>query len=298
LSFIFLYIYSVFKKYILLNDIKKSTFWSIIAGVSFAATVYIRVSTIYLSLIFPIVIFSIKILPIRYKIVFLLLFYLSLFVSITPYSAYMYQRYGTFRLTMVDDYNFLYNNIGHALGGRTKRNDPRPISIMRQLEQELHNRLLAAGLDPVHSNPFDRSPYFRDIAMEYIHKYPTQMLKGILQGMARFWYWPDRIWEVAEEVLPNRFPLRMGVIYILKLYAIGYLLVWLGLLVGGLVIAFRGHKDWFWIFLIVALYFTLTTGSAGNDRYRMQVTPFASPLVGAGYLFWVSRGAQRVNRRA
>jgi hypothetical protein len=90
----------------------------------------------------------------------------------------------------------------------------------------------------------------------------------------------------------------MGVIYILKLYAIGYLLVWLGLLVGGLVIACRVHRDWFWIFLIVALYFTLTAGSAGNDRFRMQVAPFASPLVGAGYLFWVSRGAQRVNRRA
>lgn len=259
--------------------------WGLLAvlGILFGISVYVRVSTVYFILLIPFALwFMFKQFYPYQRIRIILTFCISFLITIMPYSLYMYQRYGTFRMTMVDDHNLLYNTISHGLMGRAGRKDSRVVEHNIKLENELDRRLKAAGLDPVNSNPFDRSPYFRALAWEYFRKHPVELPLGMLRGMLRFWLWPDRIWEIANEVLPSKLPLRGVIIGASAAYAFSFHALWLVLLGAGLLRAAKHHKDWFWMFLVAALYFTLVTSSAGNDRYRMQTAAFAFPLTGLG----------------
>lgn len=254
-------------------------------GALFAMSVYVRVSTIYLVLLIPLALwFALRGASVATRLRTGGIFFLTTLTLIMPYSLYMYQRYGTPRLTMVDDYNLLVNTVGHALGGRQGRIDPEALAFKGQLAQELDEQLQRAGLDPYTSNPFERAPHYRRLAIEYIRQYPGEILWGCLQGMFRFWFWPDRLWEVVNEVLPSRTPARGVLVGGVSFYAFTYHAVWLLLLAAGVWRALRTHRDWFWIFSIVALYLTLTANAAGNDRFRMQSAAFAFPLVGLGGL--------------
>jgi len=104
-----------------------------------------------------------------------------------------------------------------------------------------------------------------------------------LAGMARLWLWPDRIGEIADEVLPQRMPLRRTVVLVAFSVAIAHLLALLGLAVLGASQAYRMQRHFFWFFLLVVLYATLTSNAAGNDRYRMQAAPVLFPMAGIGY---------------
>lgn len=73
-----------------------------------------------------------------------------------------------------------------------------------------------------------------------------------------------------------------------------YHAVWLGLLVVGAFFAWRSHKEWFWMPLVVSLYLTLTANASGNDRFRMQGAAFAFPLLGLGYTGLTERKKQKV----
>jgi len=43
--------------------------------------------------------------------------------------------------------------------------------------------------------------------------------------------------------------------------------------------------------LMVALYVTLTSNAAGNDRFRMQAAPVLFPMAGIGYEVFARRRA-------
>lgn len=263
-------------------------------GVAFGLGVYVRVSTVYFALLFPLAFWFVLITlsPIQ-RLASIATFMTTVALTIAPYSLYMHARYGTFRLTMVDDHNMLYNAISHALYGRSDRKAAAVVEHNNKLTRELEAMLRRDGIDPVSSNPFDRSPYFRRLAWQYYTTYPREIALGMLNGMLRFWWLPDRLWEIANETLPTRFPARQLVVSATLVYTTAYHIVWIVLLLAGARAAWGKHKDWFWIFIVAALYFTLVTNSAGNDRYRMQVAAFAFPLVGLGYAQIAERGRKQ-----
>ncbi|MCS7209341.1 MAG: hypothetical protein NZ874_07195 [Fimbriimonadales bacterium] len=139
------------------------------------------------------------------------------------------------------------------------------------------------GVDPVNADPFLKGSYFRELAWDYIRRQPGEIAWGIVQGMARFWLLPDRVGEIASEVIPKRMPARRVLVGTVSTGAFVYHLIWLLLLGVGVVCAWHSRREWFWMFLIVALYLTLSANAAGNDRFRMQSAAFAFPLVGLGY---------------
>jgi Na+/H+ antiporter NhaD/arsenite permease-like protein len=53
--------------------------------------------------------------------------------------------------------------------------------------------------------------------------------------------------------------------------------------------AYRAQRHFFWLFLMVALYVTLTSNAAGNDRFRMQAAPVLFPMAGIGYEVFARR---------
>jgi len=206
-----------------------------------------------------------------------------LLLSLLPYSLFMYSKYGTFQLTMTDAHNMLLNTVGHSIVGRKGRLDPDVREIKMQLRRELNALYQEAGIDPINSSPFERARYFRKLALKYYREQPMTILTGSLAGMARLWLWPDRIGEIADEVLPKRVPLRGVIVLAAYSVAIVHLLVLLGLVVLGIPQAYRAQRHFFWLFLLVVLYATLTSNAAGNDRYRMQAAPVLFPMAGLGY---------------
>lgn len=252
-------------------------------GFLLGLSVYVRVATLYFALLVPLAFWFLHNTlskPMRVRLVASLVG--AFIVSILPYSLYMYQRYGTFRLTIVESFNILDNTVGHALGGRQGRIDPEAAAFKKQLWSELMARMVADGVDPVHADPFLKGSYFRQLAWEYIRRYPMEVAWGMVQGMVRFWLLPDRVGEIANEVLAEGTPARRLLVGIAAAGALIYHLAWLFLLGVGVVCAWRFHKGWFWLFLVAALYFTLAINAAGNDRYRMQGAAFAFPLAGLG----------------
>jgi 4-amino-4-deoxy-L-arabinose transferase-like glycosyltransferase len=214
-----------------------------------------------------------------------------LLLSLLPYSLFMYSKYGTFQLTMTDAHNMLLNTVGHSIVGRKGRLDPDVREIKMQLRRELNALYQEAGIDPINSSPFERARYFRKLALKYYREQPMTILTGSLAGMARLWLWPDRIGEIADEVLPKRVPLRGVIVLAAYSVAIVHLLVLLGLVVLGIPQAYRAQRHFFWLFLLVVLYATLTSNAAGNDRYRMQAAPVLFPMAGLGYSVLARRRA-------
>jgi 4-amino-4-deoxy-L-arabinose transferase-like glycosyltransferase len=206
-----------------------------------------------------------------------------LLLSLLPYSLFMYSKYGTFQLTMTDAHNMLFNTVGHSIVGRKGRLDPDVPKIKMQLRRELNALYQEAGIDPINSSPFERAPYFRKLALKYYREQPMTILTGSLAGMARLWLWPDRIGEIADEVLPKQAPLKRAIVLVAYSVAIAHLLTLLGLAVLGASQAYRTQQHFFWLFLLVVLYATLTSNAAGNDRYRMQAAPVLFPMAGLGY---------------
>jgi hypothetical protein len=203
----------------------------------------------------------------------------------------MYSKYGTFQLTMTDAHNMLFNTVGHSIVGRAGRLDPEVPKIKMRLRRELDALYQEAGIDPVNSSPFERARYFRKLALKYYREQPITILVGSLAGMARLWLWPDRIGEIADEVLPKRMPLRKAVVLGAYSVAIAHLLTLLGLVVIGASQAYQTQRHFFWLFLLVVLYATLTSNAAGNDRYRMQAASVLFPMAGIGYDLLAQRRA-------
>jgi 4-amino-4-deoxy-L-arabinose transferase-like glycosyltransferase len=252
--------------------------------------VYARVASMYLAL--AIVILLAILAPVathRQRLWVGLTAITVLLLTLVPYSLTMYFKYGTFQLTMTDSYNMLLNTVAHSIAGRRGRIDPEVLKTKRQLRQELFALYQEAGIDPVNSSPFERARYFRKLALKYYREQPMTILTGSLAGMARLWLWPDRIGEIADEVLPKRVPLRGVIVLAAYSVAIVHLLVLLGLVVLGIPQAYRAQRHFFWLFLMVALYVTLTSNAAGNDRFRMQAAPVLFPMAGIGYEVFARR---------
>lgn len=252
-------------------------------GVLFALTIYVRVATVYLA---PLMMFIVWLgmlsRPHREKLLAVSGFAVGTLISIVPYSLYMHSRYGTLRLTIVSEYNMLMNTIGHSIAGRTGMGDEHAQAVAGELWSELSRRLNRAGVSPTRSNPFDRAPYFRQLAWEHFLRDPGTVVAGCLNGAVRFWLWPDRVWEVARKALPENTWFQRVIVGTALVYATSFLLVLLASTLAGLRYAFFHRKPWFWITLLTTLYFTAVTNAAGNDRYRMQATVFSIPVVGIG----------------
>jgi len=246
--------------------------------------VYARVASMYLAL--AIVILLAVLAPVaahRQRLWVGLTAITVLLLTLAPYSLTMYFKYGTFQLTVTDSYNMLVNTVAHSIAGRRGRIDPEVLETKRQLRRELFALYQEAGIDPVNSSPFERARYFRELALKYFREQPMTILTGSLAGMARLWLWPDRIGEIADEVLPKRMPMRRVIVLAAFSVAIAHLIALLGLVALGIPHAYRTQRYFFWLFLLVVLYATLTSNAAGNDRLRMQAAPVLFPMAGLGY---------------
>ncbi len=147
-----------------------------------------------------------------------------------------------------------------------------------RLQQRAFERMRQDGIDPM-ENPFSRGPYYREVVREIYEQDKARFIGGWLKGMGRFW-------TQVGQALPERIPgFRENISGFVKtmvlIFLVAYHYMWLVLAAIGLWFSFRKKefRIWFILFIISSFYFTLVSGWDGSYRYRMQIIPFASPII-------------------
>lgn len=98
------------RKLSIYSSLREVLLLSVPLGFLMGLMVYVRVSTVYFSpILVAVLVMSMRSLVLKQKLFAAVVSIISLALTLLPYSAYMYQRYGTPKLTMVGEYNLTYN---------------------------------------------------------------------------------------------------------------------------------------------------------------------------------------------
>ena len=193
---------------------------------------------------------------------------LGILVLFVPWSVYNRVHYGSWRLTIGGE-QYLLDQVGLVVGRME-----RPLHEMRAvLTEQALAQMQRDGLDPVRQ-VFERGRYYRAVALRHLQEDPANFVRYWLRGMVLFWrsaggansWGADRAWVKGW----------------FQLYHVVYLL-----LVGvGLWAAFRtaALRWWAWLFVLTALYFTMSAFCSGNPRFRLQTFAFSMPVAVSGGL--------------
>lgn len=193
----------------------------------------------------------------------------GIFVLLLPWAVYNRVYYNTWRLTIGGEL-YLLDMAGVVMGKLQ-----RPTHEMRALlEKEAFAQMRDEGLDP-NRQIFERGRYYRSVALRYIREQPYEFASYWLRGMLMFWRSAAGANTESEWMMSSR---------IVRLWFQGYYGLYLIVLFAGLWLTWRvrEHRWWASVFLLTALYFTLSAGIADNARFRLQTFAFSLPVIAIG----------------
>lgn len=252
-------------------------------GVVVGLAALVRASMLYLAVL-PFLYFLFERGAWRERVYHMVLYGVGVALIIIPWLLHNRIYYHTWRLTLSGEIHLLHM-VADLEGGNLSLTQAR-----RPLFEKAFARMRQDGLDP-YRQPFERGRYYRAIVWEYIQAHPVPVLKRVVQGVFNFW---------TTAGTPRTGATLLKEQGVLSFYFRAYHLIYL-LLLGMGIWWMAARREWWWylcLFLLVALYFTLTAGWAGSARYRLQVFPFSLPVVtmgGAQLLWWSGRLFNRGN---
>jgi 4-amino-4-deoxy-L-arabinose transferase-like glycosyltransferase len=191
---------------------------------------------------------------------------LALFV---PWAAYNRVHYGSWRLTLAGELYLL------DMTGLVVTQMQQPIHQARaMLEAEAFARMRNDGLDP-DRQIFERGRYYRAVALDYIQQHPNEFAYYWLRGMLFFWRSAGGPNTGNEWMMSSRAVRR---------WFQGYYFAYLVALITGLWLTIRTRRQRWWaiLFVLTAIYFTLSAGCSGNARFRLQTFVFSLPVIAIG----------------
>ena len=191
---------------------------------------------------------------------------LALFV---PWAAYNRVHYGSWRLTLAGELYLL------DMTGLVVTQMQQPIHQARaMLEAEAFARMRNDGLDP-DRQIFERGRYYRAVALDYIQQHPNEFAYYWLRGMLFFWRSAGGPNTGNEWMMSSR---------AVKRWFQGYYFAYLVALITGLWLTIRTRRQRWWaiLFVLTAIYFTLSAGCSGNARFRLQTFVFSLPVIAIG----------------
>lgn len=196
-------------------------------------------------------------------------FVVGILTLFLPWAIYNRVHYGSWRLTIAGEL-YLLDMTGLAIAKMQK-----PIDQMRAvLEEEAFMRMRADGLDP-NRQIFERGRYYRAVSLKYIRKHLYDFTYYWLRGMLFFWRSASGPNTGSEWLKSSR---------VIKLWFQVYHLAYLAVLGAGLWLSWRIRQQRWWtvVFLVTALYFTVSAGCSGNPRFRLQTFIFSLPVIAIG----------------
>lgn len=255
--------------------------WVFLLGVGMGLAGSVRASMLYLAIL-PLLYWLFARRAWRERVLQACLYGLGIALIIGPWLIYNRVHYHTWRLTLSGEIH-LFHMVAYIEGGGIK-----PSQARRPLFERIFERMRQDGLDP-YRDLFERGRYYRAMVWEYVQRNPARVLQQVARGVYGFWFnagFPYTAPSVPEKVLSVWFK--------------GYHIIYLLLLSVGFIWMARQHESrWYLgIFVITALYFTLTAGWAGHARYRLQVFPLSLPVVASGMALLGQWRAERLSRES
>ncbi|MGQ9656760.1 MAG: ArnT family glycosyltransferase [Fimbriimonadales bacterium] len=239
------------------------------SGLALAFTALMRPGAMFLIPVMAVFGIFARVLPMKSYGLWLAGYLVGTFVLLLPWAVYNRVHYNTWRLTIGGELYLL--DMAGVVVGKLQR----PTHEMRAvLLEEVFARMRADGLDP-NRQIFERGRYYRAVALHHIRQQPYEFASYWLRGMLMFWRSASGPSTGSEWIMSSR---------IVRLWFQGYHGVYLIVLIAGLWLTWRvcEYRWWASVFLLTALYFTLSAGVAGNARFRLQTFAFSLPVIAIG----------------
>lgn len=273
---------------------QKVLFHIILSGIFLGLSALIKPIVLYLPLLFLSILLIINFhsCSLKTTVIKIIGFLLSYFLTLSPWLIRNKTTFDVFALSSSSSYNLLALYTAPMMA--EKWNMPVKKTITR-LFNETDSIIIKQGFQPNKMNGFQKSVYWKKLALKYILKDPTEFVKSYVQGLFNCFFvlgveafseafhlgTPVRVKQVRDgfslkQKFLNKTKEEIAIGIILALFqAVTYLFMFLGM--------FTMRRDKFFIFLLlVSGYFILLPGPSNYLRFRLPAIPFYLGFVGVG----------------
>jgi len=280
--------------------------WALAAGLVLGLAAWVRPSAQYLPVLFFAAALCRGSWPWRRRLAFGATVAIAFALTISPWLYRNQQQFGALALATVRSETLLNWQAALFLAWR----DHKPVEEVRQ---ELADEVRAAGWVE-DGNPFVNGAVKERVALRHIQAQPLGYALAMVRGMA-FMYLSVGTEKIARKLqlgepaapsvnLRNESTIRGMVDRALRdkgaerlvlgavLASVNLSQYLLALIGCWIALRSRRHRQVALFFMLLAAYFTLTSGISAEPRYKMPVTPLYLLLAGVAVQAWVSRRAR------
>lgn len=284
-----------------------------ISGLCFGLATLTRPSLTYLPIIILVVMFLARGAPLRRIARTGMVFTVVFLITISTWYTRNYIAYGVPSLSVVMEYNLLYDKI--VARREAARNGITWRQAQQQLRTEVDSLIIEDGGDPQVMSLFELAPYWRKLSIAYIRTDPVgygflyarsvvlsfaNLATGSFGRVLRIQNESPRLQvkeydnpvKLAQDWFQRKSPGEM----LIGLWIAIWHLVSYACLALGLVRAWSLRNNPFVVFtLLTALYLIAISAVGGLARYRLPALPFYLPFIGLGAT-WLWTLTQRMPR--
>jgi 4-amino-4-deoxy-L-arabinose transferase-like glycosyltransferase len=284
------------------------------SGFSFGLATLVRPIALYIPILLVLfILFSCRkkiSLAVKYSVILSLTF----IMTILPWSMRNY---------------FVFNNFSLSSAGSLALIEmyipPMEMERRGQSYEEVNSALLFEadslikhdGLNPENMNNFQKSKYWKSVALKYIFKYPLPFVRHYALGSIHYFVNlgttsysimlnlnSGRTKEFDIKAHPNLIELviiwfqqKSLIEIIIGLIISVFLLISYVSVLIGLIVSWKNYNKAFLIFCIsMILYFVILTGPQGLERYKLPSIPFYLAFAGIGLDYFIARVKMKKNK--
>ena len=294
--FVFVFILSLIVLFFALN--KKTLFLFALAGIILGLAILVRPIAQYFFIIAIIIIIGLlRGRALSFKLKAAIIFLVCLEAVLLPWQLRNFINFESFNISSIDGYNLFYCNAVYTEANIS--------GISKEEARERLEKFLPAEFTSL--NNFEKSKIYRKIALNYIKNHPKDYLlvhfKGILKMLTNSTkYQTMEIFGLEKRIEGRKnktFPLSESTIdrvkrvlanakeeyYLSPILSLILLFEYILAFIGLVSLFIKKHWASALIFISIIAYFTLLTGPAGEERYRIPIVPFYLVLSAYGIFF-------------
>lgn len=282
---------------------KRQRLFFALAAFFLGLSALVRPITLYIPVFLVIFLFIVYRRQAKQALICSLLVLLVFSLILLPWLTRNYLTYGHFSLSTSGSFNLLILNTASMVAAQQQRNLGR---VQQELLAESVQMMKEEGKDPEKLNSFQKAEYWKKLSVQYITAHPVDFIKtyctGVLRifislgtsGFLQMFDFPDPSENekpniTREEKIKLLYTSTSTAFRVIAIILVIFLMaVYISMITGGITAwkKYRGETAVVLIFaLLMALYFILITGAAGNvaARFKVPVLPFLFPFASIGF---------------
>ncbi|MCK9582757.1 MAG: glycosyltransferase family 39 protein [Endomicrobiales bacterium] len=265
--------------------LKERKLWYVLfAGLFLGIAVLVRPIAQYFIFVYIIIMLLDRKIMFRIKSKAIICITVAFFFIISFWMVRNYHDYGVFAVSHITGYNLHFNTI-YTEVARTGK-------TYEEVSDEFYKRAQDRGIEKI-ENPMMQSQIYKELAVEYIHKYPWTYFKrhcvgivnmfanltasqtcdmlGIKKTEKKYDFCSfNNYFEMIRWFFANKNIYEIGIGLVIALYLF---FVYLFAVVGSLKMIRKDFFSWA-VLMAIIVYFSLCTGVIGVSRYKIPIIPF------------------------